>query len=66
MADERGLKWKHIDWMRNKVRLYGKKKERFVTLHSKLRELLLQRKVELRMNFLDIISFIASPTTHHI
>ena len=45
--NDRGLKWKHIDWMRQKVRLYSKKKERFVTLHPALRKILLDRKTEL-------------------
>ena len=45
LDDERGLKWKDIDWMRNKVRLYAKKKERLVTLHTNLRKLLLERKL---------------------
>ena len=44
---ENGLKWKDIDWMRNVVRLYAKKKERLIPLHPKLRKLLLDRKTEL-------------------
>ena len=47
----KGLKWKHIDWMRQKVRLYSKKKERFVTLHPDLRKILLDRKTELAESF---------------
>jgi len=45
--DDRGLKWKHIDWMRNKMRLYSKGHERLVTLHPTLRKMLLERKAEL-------------------
>jgi integrase len=47
LADERGLKWKHVDWMRNKIRLYGKKKKRLITLHPNLRKILLDWKAEL-------------------
>ena len=47
LYDDRGLKWKHIDWMRNKVRLYSKGQERLVTLHPTLRNMLLERKAEL-------------------
>ena len=47
LNDDRGLKWSDIDWMRNKVRLYAKKKERLVPLHPTLRKLLLERKAEL-------------------
>jgi len=42
--DDNGLKWKHIDWMRNKVRLYSKGQERFVPLHPTLKEMLIQWK----------------------
>nr|NIR48293.1 tyrosine-type recombinase/integrase [candidate division KSB1 bacterium]NIR71514.1 tyrosine-type recombinase/integrase [candidate division KSB1 bacterium]NIS27950.1 tyrosine-type recombinase/integrase [candidate division KSB1 bacterium]NIT74827.1 tyrosine-type recombinase/integrase [candidate division KSB1 bacterium]NIU28607.1 tyrosine-type recombinase/integrase [candidate division KSB1 bacterium] len=51
LDEDRGLKWKHVDWMGNKVRLYGKKKERLVTLHPKLRTILLDRKAELGNSF---------------
>ena len=47
LGDERGLKWKDIDWTRNTIRLYAKKKERLVPMHPKLRELLSARKVEI-------------------
>jgi integrase len=51
IGDERGLKWKHIDWMRNKIRLYAKKKEKLVPMHPNLRRLLLARKSELGEKF---------------
>lgn len=44
LGDERGLKWKHVDWAGNRIRFYGKKKERLVPMHPKLREMLLERK----------------------
>ncbi|MCG3155087.1 MAG: Tyrosine recombinase XerC [bacterium] len=44
LGDERGLKWRHIDWTRNTIRLYAKKKERLVPMHPKLRQLLWERK----------------------
>lgn len=44
IGDERGLKWKDVDWSRNTLRLYAKKKERLVPMHPKLREMLLARK----------------------
>ncbi len=47
IGDDRGLKWKDIDWTRNTLRLYAKKKERLVPMHPKLREMLLARKVEI-------------------
>lgn len=47
IGDERGLKWKDIDWTRNSVRLYSKKKERLVPMHPRLRELLEARKNEM-------------------
>lgn len=51
LNDHRGLRWKDIDWMRNKIRLYGKKKERSLTLHPALRRILLDRKAELADSF---------------
>ncbi|MCH7756132.1 tyrosine-type recombinase/integrase [candidate division KSB1 bacterium] len=48
---ENGLKWSDVDWMRNVVRLYAKKKERLIPLHPKLRKLLLDRKTELGAYF---------------
>ncbi len=48
---DNGLKWKDIDWMRNVMRLYGKKKERLVPLHPNLRKLLLDTKAELATYF---------------
>ena len=42
-GDDRGLKWKDIDWMNNRLRLYGKSKEKYVPIHSRLREILLER-----------------------
>ena len=51
LEDDRGLKWKHVDWFRNKIRLYSKQKERLVTLHPTLRKLLLQEKAELGITF---------------
>ncbi len=47
IGDERGLRWKDIDWTRNTLRLYAKKKERLVPMHPKLREMLLARKTEI-------------------
>ena len=47
LGDERGLRWKDIDWTRNTIRLYAKKKERFVPMCPKLSELLLARKTEI-------------------
>lgn len=47
LGDERGLKWKDVDWTRNTIRLYAKKKERLVPMHPKLRELLEARKAEI-------------------
>jgi DNA-binding FrmR family transcriptional regulator len=44
VGDERGLKWKDIDWTRNTIRLYAKKKERLVPMHPTLREMLVERK----------------------
>ena len=51
LGDDRGLKWKHIDFERNTIRLYAKKKEKRVPMHQKLCELLLARKAELRESF---------------
>lgn len=50
LGDERGLKWKDIDWTRNTLRLYAKKKERLVPMHPKLREMLSARKSELGLS----------------
>lgn len=47
LGDARGLKWQHVDWTRNTIRLYAKKKERLVPMHPRLRELLLARKAEI-------------------
>lgn len=47
LNDDRGLKWKHVDWMGNKIRLFGKKKEKVVPMHPRLRKLLLDRKAEM-------------------
>jgi len=61
VGDDRGLKWKHIDWMRNQIRLYGKKKEKLVPLHPHLRKILLDRKNEIGDNFHPeehVISFV--------
>ena len=46
-----GLKWKDIDWMRNRVRLFSKGSERSVSLHPKLRKMLLDRKAQLGCSF---------------
>ena len=51
LGDERGLKWKHVIWMRNQIKLYSKKKEKLVPMHPKLRKLLLDRKNELDDKF---------------
>ena len=51
LNDDRGLKWKHIDWMRNQIKLYSKKKEKLVPMHAKLRKLLVDRKNELGERF---------------
>lgn len=53
VGDERGLKWKHIDWASNRIRFYGKKKERLVPMHPKLREMLSARKNELGLSAHD-------------
>ncbi len=49
--DNLGLKWKHIDWLQNTIRLHSKKRksngERFIAIHPRLRGLLLDRKAEL-------------------
>ena len=61
IGDERGLKWKHIDWTRNTIRVYAKKKEKLVPVHPRLRELLLARKNELGEQFdpeAHVISFV--------
>lgn len=58
IGDERGLKWKDIDWTRNTIRLYAKKKERLVPMHPRLKELLLARKNEMGEQ--------AQPETHVI
>jgi len=46
-GDNRGLRWKHIDWMNNTLLLYAKKKQRLVPIHPELRALLLNRWKEL-------------------
>jgi len=51
LEDDRGLKWKHIDWMQNRIRLFGKKKEKLVPMHPSLRKRLLNRKAELGSAF---------------
>jgi integrase len=47
LSDDRGLKWKHIDWSEGNIRLYAKKKEKLVPMHDKLQDLLLERREEL-------------------
>ena len=51
VGDDRGLKWKHIDWQRNTIRLYAKKKEKMIPMHGRLRDLLLERKWEIGAEF---------------
>jgi site-specific recombinase XerD len=51
MEHDNGLRWKDIDWMQNQVRLQSKGKERFVPMHERLRDMLLDQKVELREDF---------------
>ena len=51
LNDERGLKWKHINWNKRRIRLYAKKKEKLVPMHDKLRDILLARKGQLADNF---------------
>jgi site-specific recombinase XerD len=51
LGDDRGLKWKHIDWTRNQIRVYAKKKEKLVPMHPRLREILSDRKNELGEKF---------------
>lgn len=35
-----GLRWKHIDWMHNTIRLHAKRVEKIVPMHKSLRKLL--------------------------
>jgi site-specific recombinase XerD len=49
--DDRGLKWKHIDWINRTLRLYGKGKEILVPIHQKLYEILLDKRNELSADF---------------
>ena len=58
IGDDRGLKWRHIDWTRNRIRLYAKKKEKLVPIHPNLRKLLDDRKTALGDKF--------DPETHVI
>lgn len=51
MTHDNGLRWKDIDWMQNQVRLHSKRKERFVPIHKRLRNLLLDKKSELGQDF---------------
>jgi integrase/recombinase XerD len=51
LNDERGLRWKHIDWMRDRITLFGKKKEKLVPMHPTLRKMLLARKDALGSSF---------------
>ena len=43
-GDDRGLKWKHIDWINKRLRLYSKGKEKHVPIHPRLYGLLLERR----------------------
>ncbi len=51
IGDVRGLKWKHIDWMRNQITLYSKRKEKRTPMIPRLRDLLLDRKRALGEQF---------------
>ena len=68
LRDDRGLKWKHINWMPNTIRLLGKKKERLIPLHDDLRKILLERKSELGDEFdreTHIIGFVRDTLTEY-
>jgi integrase len=51
LRDERGLKWKDVDWMKSRIRLYSKKKEKVVPVHKRLLGILLDRRRELGESF---------------
>ena len=51
ISDTRGLKWKDINWVKRNVKLYAKKKERIVHLHSTLMRILKQKQNELGLNY---------------
>jgi site-specific recombinase XerD len=54
VGDGRGLKWKHINWMKKELRLMGKGKERFTPLVEPLRKLLAaERQSRLQEDCLD-------------
>ena len=68
LNDNRGLKWKDIDWFRNQLKLYSKGQERFVPLHPTLRKMLLDRKAEIEYFDPDehIIPFIRDTLTAYL
>ena len=68
LNDNRGLRWKDIDWFRNQLKLYSKGQERFVPLHPTLRKMLLDRKAEIEYFDPDehIISFIRDTLTAYL
>jgi len=41
LGDGRGLRWQHVNWMRNEIRLLGKGRERFTPMVKPLKELLI-------------------------
>lgn len=59
--DERGLRWRHINWLKDRIVLYSKGKEKVVPMHPRLRRILLDRKHEIGDDFHPddhIISFV--------
>jgi integrase/recombinase XerC len=51
MNDQSGLRWIHVDFENNRIRLHGKGKEKYVPMHPSLAEKLKARMAELGEGF---------------